>query len=69
MLGAFEAARTVGGLVILVFTAVGDKVGALAECLPHHLISSSPFDEIRNSHGHARYGSSPLKDRCTLGFW
>ena len=36
--------------VFLVFTAVGDEVGALAECFPHKLMSLEPFDEISNSY-------------------
>ena len=27
------------GSVVLVFVAVGDEVGALADCLPHNLVS------------------------------
>lgn len=37
VLEAVEAARTAMGPVVPVFTAVGDKVGALAECLPTYL--------------------------------
>ena len=48
MLVAFDVARTVMGPVTLVFTAVGDEVGALAECFPTILLE--PFDEISNSY-------------------
>ena len=34
VLVAFEVARMVMGPVVLVFTAVGDEVGTLAECFP-----------------------------------
>lgn len=37
VLEAVEAARTAVGSVVPVFTAVGDEVGALAECLPTYL--------------------------------
>lgn len=45
MLEAFEAARTVARPVVLVFTAVGDEVGA-----PPNLMSLYPFDETTNSY-------------------
>lgn len=37
VLEAVEAAGTAVGPVVRVFTAVGDEVGALAECLPTYL--------------------------------
>ena len=37
VLEAVEAAKTAVGPVVPVFTAVGDEVGALAECLPTYL--------------------------------
>ena len=37
MLETVEAARAAVGPVVPVFTAVGDEVGALAECLPTYL--------------------------------
>ena len=41
VLEAIEAAGTVVGLLVHVFTAVGDEVGAQAECLPHILFHYS----------------------------
>ena len=37
VLEAVETVRTAVGPVVLVFAAVGDEVGALAECLPTYL--------------------------------